>query len=171
MLISLRRKRRSTWPPTMSRRNPSRRRPLLRPICTKALPPAGALRQNTSGTRRRPYDEKVFQRWDRYNRIGPDKYISGMRLAGELQDHGRGLGSQPEAGVLGATGRCARAVSFIKGARVLEEPFEIGLYLQRNEHSRLAVVHAISESKRWDFARRRQEANLLFRNLDRQSVE
>ena len=46
------------------------------PICTTAL--AGGSLGKYQREKKEPYDE-VFQRWDRYNRIGPDKYNSGMR--------------------------------------------------------------------------------------------
>ena len=46
------------------------------PICTKAL--HGDSLGKYQRAKGDPYDE-VFQRWDRYNRIGPDKYHGGIR--------------------------------------------------------------------------------------------
>ncbi|MEE2642238.1 MAG: DUF1592 domain-containing protein [Planctomycetota bacterium] len=77
----------------------------------------------------------VFQRWDRYNRIGPDKYHRGMhrparyRITVELSAHnpnGKDWGQW--------TVREGHLIH--QGRKKLEEPFEVGLYLERFEHQR-----------------------------------
>jgi hypothetical protein len=69
------------------------------------------------------YDE-VFQKFDRYNRIGPDKFHSGMGISGtykisvELSGHNQ---KHPWGDILQTN---------------QSEPFAIGLYLERKEHLR-----------------------------------
>jgi mono/diheme cytochrome c family protein len=102
------------------------------PICTKSLfGDSLGKYQRANGD---PYDE-VFQRWDRYNRIGPDKYHGGIRrpafyrITVELSAH------NPQAGVWGNW--TVREGNLIHQGRTSPaEPFEVGLYLQRFEHQR-----------------------------------
>lgn len=91
-----------------------------------------------------PYDE-VFQRWDRYNRIGPDKYHSGIhrpanyRISVEVSAH------NPKEGAWGNwTVQEGKLVH--QGRTNLDEPFEVGLYLERFEHKRGARHHRV---KHW----------------------
>ena len=112
------------------------------PICTKTL--AGGSLGKYQRDKAEPYDE-IFQRWDRYNRIGPDKYVGGMRrpanyrITVEVSAHNSKQGSWGnwtirEGGLIH------------QGRQSPDELFEIGLYLQRFEHSRGPRHHRI---KRW----------------------
>lgn len=102
------------------------------PICTKTL--HGDSLGKYQRDRGEPYDE-VFQRWDRYNRIGPDTYHRGMRRPGfyrvtvELSAHG----PKDERWQAGIT---PREGLIHPGRRDASEPFEVGLYLERFEHLR-----------------------------------
>ena len=111
------------------------------PICTKALfgDSLGKHHRSTGA----PYDE-VFQRWDRYNRIGPDKYHGGIhrparyRITIEVSAH------NPPAGAWGEWS--VREGHLIhQGRNHLDEPFEIGLYLERYEHQRGERKHRIQK--------------------------
>ena len=113
------------------------------PICTKTL------HGDSLGKYQRelgdPYDE-VFQRWDRYNRIGPDKYHGGMRrparyrITVELSAH------NPQEGAWGNW--TVREGNLIHQGRTHpNEAFEIGLYLQRFEHQRGPRHHRITHWK------------------------
>jgi hypothetical protein len=83
--------------------------------------------------KKEPYDE-VFQRWDRYNRIGPDEYHRGLghpafyRVTVEVSAHreqdGWGTWTVREGNLIH------------RGRTETDEPFLIGLYLERNEHTR-----------------------------------
>jgi hypothetical protein len=91
-----------------------------------------------------PYDE-VFQRWDRYNRIGPDKYHGGIhrpahyRISVEVSAH------NPKEGAWGNwTVREGKLVH--QGRMKPDEAFEVGLYLQRFEHLRGERHHRVT---RW----------------------
>ena len=81
-----------------------------------------------------PYDE-VFQRWERYNRIGPDKYHRGIkrparyRIIVELSAHNAKEGAWGNWTVDG--GRLIES-----GRKDSDESFEVGLYLERQEHLR-----------------------------------
>ncbi|MEM7474136.1 MAG: DUF1592 domain-containing protein [Planctomycetota bacterium] len=110
------------------------------PICTKTL------HGDTLGKYQRekgdPYDE-VFQRWDRYNRIGPDKYHRGMhrparyRVTVELSAH------NPSPDAWGNwTVREGNLIH--QGRKSREEEFEVGLYLERFEHLRGERKHRIA---------------------------
>ena len=112
------------------------------PICTKTL------HGDTLGKYQRekgdPYDE-VFQRWDRYNRIGPDKYHGGIRrparyrITVELSAH------NPRKDAWGNwTVREGHLIH--QGRTSTEEEFEVGLYLERFEHQRGERRHRIT---RW----------------------
>jgi len=111
------------------------------PICTKTL------HGDTLGKYQRekgdPYDE-VFQRWDRYNRIGPDKYHGGMRrparyrITVELSAH------NPMKDAWGNW--TVRERNLIhQGRTSTEEEFEVGLYLERFEHQRGERRHRITQ--------------------------
>lgn len=113
------------------------------PICTKALhgDSLGKYQREKGDS----YDE-VFQRWDRYNRIGPDKYAGGMRrpanyrISVELSAH------NPQEGAWGNwTVREGNLVH--QGRTDPEEPFEVGLYLQRFEHKRGPRHHRVTSWK------------------------
>lgn len=110
------------------------------PICTKTL------HGDTLGKYQRdngdPYDE-VFQRWDRYNRIGPDKYHRGIRrparyrITVELSAHNSREGSWGDWTV--------REGGLIhQGRDHRDEAFEVGLYLERHEHLRGERRHRIA---------------------------
>lgn len=112
------------------------------PICTKAL--HGDSLGKYQRAKGDPYDE-VFQRWDRYNRIGPDKYQGGMRRPAHYRITVEVSGHNPKDGVWGNwTVREGKLVH--QGRTNSSEPFEIGLYLQRFEHQRGPRHHRI---KRW----------------------
>jgi hypothetical protein len=112
------------------------------PICTKAL--AGGSLGKYQRDKAEPYDE-VFQRWDRYNRIGPDKYIGGMRRPANYRITVEVSAHNPKADAWGNwTVREGELIH--QGRQGPDEPFEIGLYLQRFEHSRGPRHHRI---KRW----------------------
>jgi len=113
------------------------------PICTKTL------HGDSLGKYQRAlgdaYDE-VFQRWDRYNRIGPDKYHGGVRrparyrITVELSAH------NPQEGAWGNW--TVREGNLIHQGRTHpNEAFEIGLYLQRFEHQRGPRHHRITHWK------------------------
>ena len=113
------------------------------PICTKTL------HGDTLGKYQRekgdPYDE-VFQRWDRYNRIGPDKYHRGIRrparyrITVELSAH------NPQKDAWGNwTVREGNLIH--QGRKSPEEEFEVGLYLERHEHLRGERRHRITSWK------------------------
>lgn len=102
------------------------------PICTKTLHGDSLGRyQREKGE---SYDE-VFQRWDRYNRIGPDKYHGGLRrpdhyrITVEISAHNPESDSWGEWTVPGGG-------LVHHGRSSVEEPFEVGLYLERFEHLR-----------------------------------
>ncbi len=112
------------------------------PICTKTL--AGGSLGKYQRDKAEPYDE-VFQRWDRYNRIGPDKYVGGMRRPANYRITVEVSAHNPKQGEWGNW--TVREGGLIhQGRQSPEEPFEIGLYLQRFEHSRGPRHHRI---KRW----------------------
>jgi hypothetical protein len=112
------------------------------PICTKAL--AGGSLGKYQRDKNETYDE-VFQRWDRYNRIGPDKYIGGMRRPANYRITVEVSAHNPKPDAWGNW--TVREGGLIhQGRQSSEEPFEIGLYLQRNEHKRGPRHHRI---KRW----------------------
>ena len=104
----------------------------LSPICTKTLHGDSLAKyQRSQGD---PYDE-VFQRWDRYNRIGPDKYHGGIRrpamyrITVEISAHPSSPGHWGNWTV--------REGNLIHQGRTdAAEPFEVGLYLERYEHLR-----------------------------------
>jgi hypothetical protein len=112
--------------------NPFEAETFTAPICTKTLhgPTLGRY-QRAKGD---PYDE-VFQRWDRYNRIGPDKYHGGIhrpahyRITVELSAHNAAADAWGNWGV-----REGKLIHH--GRQSLDEPFEVGLYLERFEHKR-----------------------------------
>ena len=102
------------------------------PICTKTL--HGDSLGKYQRAKGDPYDE-VFQRWNRYNRIGPDKYHGGMRrparyrITVELSAH------NPKEG---AWGNWTVREGHLRhqGRASPDEPFEVGLYVERFEHQR-----------------------------------
>ena len=102
------------------------------PICTKALNGDSlGKHQRDNGD---PYDE-VFQRWDRYNRIGPDKYQGGMRRPAPYRITVEVSAHNPVEGKWGNwTVREGNLIH--QGRQSSDIPFEIGLYLQRFEHHR-----------------------------------
>ena len=109
------------------------------PICTKAL--AGGSLGKYQRDKNETYDE-VFQRWDRYNRIGPDKYIGGIRRPANYRITVEVSAHNPKPDAWGNW--TVREGGLIhQGRQNSEEPFEIGLYLQRNEHKRGARHHRV----------------------------
>ncbi len=113
-------------------RKPFEEETFTAPICTKTL--HGDSLGKYQREKGEPYDE-VFQRWDRYNRIGPDKHHGGMRrpahyrITVELSAHNPKEGSWGDWTV--------REGNLIHQGRTgSDEPFEIGLYLERFEHQR-----------------------------------
>jgi len=111
------------------------------PISTKTLhgDTLGKYQRNKGD----PYDE-VFQRWDRYNRIGPDKYHRGIkrpnnyRITVEISAH------NPKGGKWGNwTVNEGRLIHH--GRESLDDPFEIGLYLERFEHLRGERKHHLTK--------------------------
>jgi len=112
------------------------------PICSKTL------RGDSLGKYQRdkgdPYDE-VFQRWDRYNRIGPDKYIGGIRRPARYRITVEVSAHNPHKGAWSNwTVREGHLVH--EGRTSQEEPFEVGLYVQRFEHQRGPRHHQVT---RW----------------------
>ena len=102
------------------------------PICTKAL--HGDSLGKYQRAKGDAYDE-VFQRWDRYNRIGPDKYHRGIRRPARYRITVEVSAHNPPAGKWGNW--TVREGGLIHQGRTnLETPFEIGLYLERHEHQR-----------------------------------
>ena len=102
------------------------------PICTKAL--AGGSLGKYQRDKNETYDE-VFQRWDRYNRIGPDKYIGGMRRPANYRITIEVSAHNPKPDAWGNWTVRARAVSFIKGDRAL-----------RNRSRSVSTCNAMSTS-------------------------
>ena len=102
------------------------------PICTKALHGESLGKyQRANGD---PYDE-VFQRWDRYNRIGPDKLHGGMRRPARYRITVEVSAHNPREENWGHW--TVREGNLIHHGRTsLDQPFEIGLYLERFEHQR-----------------------------------
>ncbi len=102
------------------------------PICVKSLHGDSLGKyQRANGD---PYDE-VFQRWDRYNRIGPDKYQGGMRRPAPYRITVEVSAHNPVEGKWGNwTVREGNLIH--QGRQSSDVPFEIGLYLQRFEHQR-----------------------------------
>ena len=89
-----------------------------------------------------PYDE-VFQRWDRYNRIDPDRYHGGMRRPDRYRITVEISAHNPKEDTWGNwTVREGGLVHH--GRQSLEEPFEVGLYLQRFEHLRGERKHRVT---------------------------
>ena len=113
------------------------------PICTKTL--HGDSLGKYQREKGDAYDE-VFQRWDRYNRIGPDKYVGGMRrparyrITVELSAH------NPRPGAWGEW--TVREGNLIHQGRTdTSEPFEVGLYVERFEHHRGPRHHRVTKWK------------------------
>lgn len=111
------------------------------PICTKTL--HGDTLGKYQRDKKDPYDE-VFQRWDRYNRIGPDKYHRGIRrpdryrITVEISAHNPTEDSWGNWSV-----REGRLIH--QGRESSEEPFEVGLYLERFEHLRGERKHRVAK--------------------------
>lgn len=102
------------------------------PICTKTL--HGDTLGKYQRERGDPYDE-VFQRWDRYNRIGPDKYHRGMKRPGRYRITVAVSAHNPQEEHWGNW--TVREGGLIHhGRENLDAPFEVGLYLERFEHLR-----------------------------------
>lgn len=113
------------------------------PICTKTL------HGDTLGKYQRdkgdPYDE-VFQRWDRYNRIGPDKYHGGIRRPARYRITVEISAHNPQKDAWGNwTVREGHLIH--PGRTTAEDPFEVGLYLERFEHIRGERRHRITSWK------------------------
>ena len=113
------------------------------PICVKSLHGDSLGKyQRAEGD---PYDE-VFQRWDRYNRIGPDKYLGGIRRPAHYRITVEVSAHNPKEGAWGNwTVREGRLVH--QGRPSPDEPFEVGLYVQRFEHQRGPRHHRVT---RWN---------------------
>jgi len=110
------------------------------PICTKALNGDSlGKHQRDNGD---PYDE-VFQRWDRYNRIGPDKYHKGIRRPNNYRVTVEISAHNPKGDKWGNwTVNEGRLIHH--GRERLDAPFEVGLYLERHEHLRGEQKHRIA---------------------------
>lgn len=110
------------------------------PICTKTL------QGDTLGRYQRdkgdPYDE-VFQRWDRYNRIGPDKYHRGIRRPNNYRITVEISAHNPKGGQWG-NWTVNEGKLIHQGRESHHEPFEVGLYLERFEHLRGERKHRIA---------------------------
>lgn len=102
------------------------------PICTKTLHGDSLGKyQRAQGD---AYDE-VFQRWDRYNRIGPDKHIGGMRRPARYRFVVEASAHNPAEGAW--RNWTVREGNLIHEGRTGEdEAFEVGMYVQRWEHQR-----------------------------------
>ena len=88
------------------------------------------------------YDE-VFQRWDRYNRIGPDKYLGGIRRPANYRITVEVSAHNPKKGAWGNW--TVREGNLVHHGRTSpDEPFEIGLYVQRFEHQRGERHHRVA---------------------------
>ena len=111
------------------------------PICTKTL------HGDTLGKYQRDkgdsYDE-VFQRWDRYNRIGPDKYHQGMRRPNNYRITVEISAHNPKGDQWG-NWTVNEGKLIHHGRESLDEPFEVGLYLERHEHLRGERKHRITK--------------------------
>ena len=104
----------------------------IAPICTKTL--HGDSLGKYQRAQGNPYDE-VFQRWDRYNRIGPDKYHGGIRRPAEYRITVEISAHQAQPENWGDwTVREGNLIH--RGRTSPTEPFEVGLYLERYEHLR-----------------------------------
>ena len=102
------------------------------PICTKTL--HGDSLGKYQRDKGDPYDE-VFQRWDRYNRIAPDKYIGGIRRPAHYRITVEVSAHNPHKGAWSNwTVREGNLVH--QGRTSRDDPFEVGLYVQRFEHQR-----------------------------------
>ncbi|MGC6459577.1 MAG: DUF1592 domain-containing protein [Akkermansiaceae bacterium] len=115
-----------------SQRKPFETATFTAPICTKTL------HGDTLGKYQRAkgdsYDE-VFQRWDRYNRIGPDLYHRGMRRPGRYRITVDLSAHKPADQTWGNwTVQEGKLVNL--GRKNPGEDFEVGLYLERFEHLR-----------------------------------
>ncbi|MDB4390837.1 DUF1592 domain-containing protein [Akkermansiaceae bacterium] len=110
------------------------------PICTKTLHGDSlGKHQRDNGD---PYDE-VFQRWDRYNRIGPDKYHKGIRRPNNYRVTVEISAHNPKGDKWGNwTVNEGRLIHH--GRESLDAPFEVGLYLERHEHLRGEQKHRIA---------------------------
>ena len=121
-------------------RTPFKSETFTAPICTRTLHGDSLGKyQRAQGD---AWDE-VFQRWDRYNRLGPDKYHGGMRrparyrITVELSAH------NPKPGAWGEwTVREGKLIH--PGRASTNEPFEVGLYVQRFEHIRGPRHHRVT---------------------------
>ncbi len=112
------------------------------PICTKTL--HGDSLGKYQREKGDPYDE-VFQRWDRYNRIGPDKYHGGIRRPAHYRITVEVSAHNPKEGAWGNwTVREGQLVH--QGRTSPDEPCEVGLYVQRFEHQRGPRHHRVT---RW----------------------
>ena len=78
---------------------------------------------------------KCFQRWDRYNRIGPDKYHGGMRRPAHYRITVEISAHNPSDDAWGNwTVREGHLIH--QGRTSTDDLFEVGLYLERYEHQR-----------------------------------
>ena len=109
------------------------------PICTKTL--HGSSLGKYQRDKGDPYDE-VFQRWDRYNRIVPDKYHKGIRRPAHYRITVEVSAHNPREGAWwNWTVREGNLV--LQGRTNMEEPFEVGFYVERHEHQRGARHHRL----------------------------
>lgn len=113
------------------------------PICLKTL--HGDSLGKYQRAKGDPYDE-VFQRWDRYNRIGPDKYHGGIRRPALYRITVEVSAHNPRDGAWGNW--TVREGNLIHHGRTdPDEPFEVGLYVQRFEHQRGPRHHRVTTWK------------------------
>ena len=112
------------------------------PICSKTLRGDSLAKfQRDKGD---PYDE-VFQRWDRYNRIGPDKYVGGLRRPARYRITVEVSAHNPHDDAW--SNWTVREGNLIHEGRSSQDvPFELGLYVQRFEHQRGPRHHRVT---RW----------------------
>lgn len=101
------------------------------PICTKTI--HGDSMGKYQRAKKDPYDE-IFQRWDRYNRIGPDIYHGGMKHPGFYRVTIEVSAHKEQNGWGNWTVREGNLI--YRGRQDSEEPFRLGLYRERYEHLR-----------------------------------
>ena len=110
------------------------------PICTKTL--HGDSLGKYQRDKGDPYDE-VFQRWDRYNRIKPDKYAGGIRRPARYRITVEVSAHNPKEGAWGNwTVREGNLIH--QGRTAPDTPFEVGLYVERHEHQRGPRHHRVN---------------------------
>jgi hypothetical protein len=111
------------------------------PICQQAL--HGDSLGKYQRAKGEPYDE-IFQRWDRYNRIGPDAFHRGLRDPALYRVTVDISANNPQEGAWGNW--TVREGNLIyQGRKSADEPFRIGLYVERREHQRGPRTQRVAE--------------------------